>query len=103
MIAAIVGLTPLLDRRLNIPIRSGTAAKVVPNPATKPKTSDFRSPGKNRLDVSGISRPSQPLRTIALSTVTPTISILVEEAVVIGGPSSDRISESFRRDTGGPA
>jgi hypothetical protein len=39
MILAMVGFIPLLDRRLNMAIRSGTAAKVVPNPATKPMIS----------------------------------------------------------------
>jgi hypothetical protein len=38
--AAILGFMPLLDLRLSIPIKSGKAAKVVPNPATKPMTSD---------------------------------------------------------------
>jgi hypothetical protein len=40
MMAAIVGFMPWLDRRLSILIKSGTAAKVVPKPATKPRTSD---------------------------------------------------------------
>ena len=87
---AIVGLMPLLDRRLNIPIKSGTAAKVVPNPATNPNTSDFWNPGKNRLDVSGMARLSQPLRTIALSTITPHSSILLQESLVICGPFRKR-------------
>ena len=40
MMPAIVGFMPLLDRRLSIAIKSGTAAKVVPKPATKPTTSE---------------------------------------------------------------
>jgi hypothetical protein len=40
MIAVILGFMPALDRRLSIAIKSGIAAKVVPKPATKPKTSD---------------------------------------------------------------
>src|SRR6476660_5520473 len=36
MIAAIVGFMPSQDRRLSIAMRSGRAANVVPNPATKP-------------------------------------------------------------------
>ena len=35
MMAAIFGFMPALDRRLTIEIRSGKAAKVVPNPATE--------------------------------------------------------------------
>src|SRR6476620_768483 len=92
MMPAIVGLMPLLERRLNILIRSGTAAKVVPNPATNPNTSDFSSPGKNRLEVSGMPRLSQPLRTIALSTVAPAISILRQATVVMRGLSLHCIS-----------
>jgi hypothetical protein len=46
MILAMVGFIPLLDRRLNMAIKSGTAAKVVPNPATKPMISsnDIKTP-----------------------------------------------------------
>jgi hypothetical protein len=40
MIAAILGFIPALDLRLSIAIKSGIDAKVVPNPAKKPKTSD---------------------------------------------------------------
>jgi hypothetical protein len=40
MMADILGFIPALDRRLSIATRSGTAAKVVPKPATKPKISD---------------------------------------------------------------
>jgi hypothetical protein len=40
--AGIRGFMPLLDLRLSIPIKSGNAAKVVPNPARKPTTSDRR-------------------------------------------------------------
>jgi hypothetical protein len=40
MIAAILGFMPLLDRRLSMAIKSGTAAKVVPKPAKMPRISD---------------------------------------------------------------
>jgi len=40
MTVAILGFIPALDRRLSIAIKSGIAAKVVPNPASKPKISD---------------------------------------------------------------
>jgi hypothetical protein len=40
MMLAIVGLMPWLDRRLIILARSGIAANVVPNPATKPTISE---------------------------------------------------------------
>jgi hypothetical protein len=36
MMPAILGFMLMLDRRLNMPMRSGRAAKVVPQPATKP-------------------------------------------------------------------
>jgi hypothetical protein len=48
MIVAIIGDMPALERRLSIATKSGTAANVVPKPATKPNTSDRRSPGNNR-------------------------------------------------------
>src|SRR4249919_1501883 len=48
MIAAILGFMPALDRRLNIAIKSGTAAKVVPKPATMPTISD-RLNSENRM------------------------------------------------------
>jgi hypothetical protein len=35
-IAAILGFMPTIDRRLSMATKSGRAAKVVPNPATKP-------------------------------------------------------------------
>jgi hypothetical protein len=40
MIAAIIGYIPARDRRLSMLTKSGTAAKVVPKPARKPKISD---------------------------------------------------------------
>ena len=40
MIATMRGFIPALERRLSIPIKSGSAAKVVPKPATKPRISD---------------------------------------------------------------
>jgi len=49
MIAAILGLMPALDRRRSIATKSGTAAKVVPNPATKPNISDLRNVGLSKL------------------------------------------------------
>jgi hypothetical protein len=36
MMAAILGFMPMLERLFSIAMRSGRAAKVVPNPATKP-------------------------------------------------------------------
>jgi hypothetical protein len=41
MIAVILGFMPALERRLSIATKSGTAAKVVPNPAKTPTTSDL--------------------------------------------------------------
>jgi hypothetical protein len=52
MIVAILGFMPALDRRLSIAVKSGAAAKVVPNPAKKPKISDRRRLGMSRLRVS---------------------------------------------------
>ena len=60
MIAAILGFMPVLDPRLSIAIKSGTAAKVVPKPATKPRTSDRVNLGMRRLFVSATPRPSHP-------------------------------------------
>jgi len=67
MIPAIVGFMPSLDRRLNILTKSGTAAKVVPNPATNPHISDRCNLGTSRLAVSFIPNPSQPQSMIKLS------------------------------------
>jgi hypothetical protein len=39
-LGVILGFMPALDRRLSIATKSVTAAKVVPNPATMPTTSD---------------------------------------------------------------
>ena len=66
MIAAIFGFMPALDRRLSIAIRSGTAAKVVPNPAIKPRTSERVNLGASRLCVSVTNTPSQPYSMIML-------------------------------------
>ncbi len=52
MIATILGFMPALDLRLSIATKSGTAAKVVPSPATNPRISDRWNLGMNRLDVS---------------------------------------------------
>jgi hypothetical protein len=46
MMAAILGFMPWLERRLSMAIRSGTAAKIVPRPATKPKTSERWNRGR---------------------------------------------------------
>src|SRR3954452_3824672 len=66
MIAAIRGFMPAVDWRLSIAIKSGAAAKVVPNPATKPKISDRLNSGRNRLWVSFGIKPWQPQSTIRL-------------------------------------
>src|SRR5215469_2009780 len=66
MIAAILGFMPALDRRLSIASRSGIAAKVVPNPATTPTSSERRKLGKSKLFVSCGIRPSHPERKIRL-------------------------------------
>src|SRR6516164_7325092 len=76
MIAAIVGFIPALDRRLSIAIKSGTAAKVVPKPATKPRTSDRVNLGMSRDDVSCGIRPSQPSSVNTLTKRTATIHTL---------------------------
>jgi len=52
MIEAILGFMPALDRRRSMVIRSGIAAKVVPNPATIPTISERCSLGISRLCVS---------------------------------------------------
>jgi len=52
MIAAILGFIPALERRRSIAIRSGSAAKVVPNPATSPRISERLKVGKSKLCVS---------------------------------------------------
>jgi len=64
--AAILGFMPLLDLRLSIAIKSGRAAKVVPNPATKPTTSDLRKLECKRLSGSCMDNSPQPARMIAL-------------------------------------
>ena len=46
--AAILGFMPLLDLRFNIPIKSGSAANVVPNPATKPTISERLKTGEKQ-------------------------------------------------------
>src|SRR5580698_3769069 len=66
MIAAILGFIPALDRRRSMAIRSGRAANVVPNPATRPSTSERLKPWKSKLGVSrgmrlSVSGPS-PVR-----------------------------------------
>src|ERR1700739_4921108 len=66
MIAAILGFMPALDRRLSIAIRSGIAAKVVPNPATTPTISERCILGISKLFVSCGTRPSHPETTIRL-------------------------------------
>src|SRR5512134_1226134 len=76
MMPAIVGFMPWADRRLSILNRSGKAAKVVPNPATKPTTSDRLSVGSSRLAMSVMPRPSQPLRIVVLNTSRAYVAIL---------------------------
>src|SRR5262249_22680498 len=71
MMPAIVGLMPLLDRRLNILTRSGTAANVVPKPATNPRTSERKNLGKSKLAVSLGTKPWQPHSKTTLSSKTP--------------------------------
>jgi len=66
-----VGFIPLLDRRLNILIKSGTAANVVPKPAATPMISDRWKPGTSRLDVSRIAQPSQPQSVITPANRNP--------------------------------
>src|SRR5215469_11120940 len=76
MMAAILGFMPALDRRRNIAIKSGTAAKVVPKPAIMPTISDRCNLGTRRLDVScGVSSP-QPLSGIMLRRRTASNSQL---------------------------
>jgi hypothetical protein len=76
MIAAIRGFIPALDRRLSITIKSGAAAKVVPNPATKPKISDRCNLGTNKLFVSRGTRSWQLHKNIRLKTMTANITLL---------------------------
>jgi hypothetical protein len=45
MMVAILGIMPLLDRRLRIAVGSGKPARIVPAPAAKPRTSDCLSLG----------------------------------------------------------
>jgi len=67
---------PALDRRLNIPIKSGTAANVVPRPATKPKNSDRVNRGASRLAVSCGTRSAQPHSASALTKRIANINLL---------------------------
>ena len=60
MMAAILGFMPRLDRRLSMAIKSGTAANVVPKPATRPRTSDRVKLGMSRLFASVTIKPSHP-------------------------------------------
>src|SRR6185295_690580 len=76
--AAILGFMPLLDLRLSIPIKSGRAAKVVPNPATKPTTSDLRKLGSNRLSVSWMANSPQPARMFTLNKTQNNCTLLEE-------------------------
>src|SRR5215510_9480248 len=76
--AAILGFNPLLDLRLSIANKSGRAAKVVPNPATKPMTSDLRKLGSNRLWGSSMANSPQPARMITLKKEKHNRSLLRE-------------------------
>src|SRR5579885_134741 len=76
MIAAILGFMPAADRRFNIAIRSGTAAKVVPRPAMKPKISERWSFGMSRLAVSRGVGTSQPQSTNTAITMQTSINSL---------------------------
>src|SRR5215470_7087583 len=69
MIAAILGFIPAVDRRLNIAMRSGTAANVVPRPAKKPTISDRRSVGTRRLETSCGAQSPQPAQATAPNTI----------------------------------
>jgi hypothetical protein len=91
--AAIVGFIPWLDRRLSILIKSGTAAKVVPKPATKPNTSDRWNPGKSRLDVSWRASPSQPLSMSTLVHKRLPINLLKQSVVIAAVLCGDVWSE----------
>lgn len=77
MIPAIVGFMPSLDRRLNILNKSGTAAKVVPNPATSPSISDRFKVGTSRLAGFFISNPSQPHIMMTLSNPSQRIILSI--------------------------
>lgn len=66
--AAILGFIPALERRFSIDSKSGSAAKVVPNPAKNPIISDLWNLGTSRLDVSWGTRSSQPQHMAAAKT-----------------------------------
>src|SRR5262245_19747237 len=74
MMPAILGLTPALDRRRSIAIKSGSAAQVVPNPATKPTISDRCNVGTRRLLASRTASSPQPQSASVLSQKTHRIS-----------------------------
>ena len=76
MIVAIIGDMPALERRLSSATKSGTAANVVPKPATKPNISDRRNPGKNRLCVSRGTRSWQPQSVVRLKNRTTSVLLL---------------------------
>jgi len=80
MIAAILGFMPALDRRLNIAIKSGKAAKVVPKPATMPTISDRLKPVNRMLCVSPGTRSLQADREIVLQRI-PQSTILLNRYI----------------------
>jgi hypothetical protein len=76
MIATMRGFMPALERRLSIPIKSGSAAKVVPNPATKPRISDRWNRGTRRLEVSYGTNPWQLQRVIKAGRARASVNLL---------------------------
>jgi hypothetical protein len=77
MIATMRGFMPALDCRLSMAIKSGIAAKVVPNPATNPRISDRRNLGTSRLDVSCGTNPAQLQSAMRLSRRTQNSTLSV--------------------------
>src|SRR5215831_5741289 len=111
MIAAILGFIPAVDRRLNIAIRSGTAANVVPKPARKPTISDRCSDGTSRLDTSLGARSPQPAHDRAPTTISAATLLCgasrkcelgMEAHLVIGTANSVLMSSRAAVPTGHP-
>jgi len=95
---AILGFIPPLDRRLSIAIKSGNAANVVPNPATKPNTSERLKRGAIKL---GASRRIRSLRfphavsvrikrTIASLTLIRRLNGILSACAILARKSFDR-------------
>src|SRR5271165_2596721 len=72
---------PALEPRLSIAIKSGMAAKVVPKPATKPRTSDRLRLGSSKLCVSCGTRSSQPQSATMHGRKTASVTLLNLESV----------------------